>query len=334
MKMADFTCLASDGKNLYVHKWLPDADARGVLVIAHGMAEHALRYEEFARRLTNEGWVVYAPDHRGHGKTADEGELGWICEKEGFRRVVDDLREVAAGARLAYAGLPVLLFGHCLGSLLILAHAGLYGREVDGCVLTGIIDEPSGLEIGAGRLLSALGCLVNGQMKGAALMDSMALKSKNRGFEPAQTAFEWLSRDRGEVDAFAADPLCGFICSYGFFRDLFAGFDLVFGASGVLPRIPPSLRFLVAAGDEDPMGGARGAVAKLADRLRSAGIANVDTRLYPGARHELLKELNREEVMTDVLDWIGAIAAPGRAGADRIPCRAGAAGKQGDADLE
>jgi alpha-beta hydrolase superfamily lysophospholipase len=332
--MADFTYLASDGKNLYVLKWVPDVDARGVLVIAHGMAEHACRYEDFARRLADEGWIVYAPDHRGHGKTADEGELGWICEKEGFRRVVKDLREAVAGARQAYDGLPILLFGHCLGSLLILSYAGLYGCEIDGCVLTGIIDEPSGLEIAAGRLLSAFGCLVNGQMKSAALMNSMALKSKNRGYEPAQTAFEWLSRDRGEVDAYAADPQCGFICSYGFFRDLFAGFDLVFGVSGVLLRIPSSLRFLVAAGDADPMGGERGAVENPAVRLRSAGIANVETRLYSGARHELLKERNREEVIADVLDWIGAVAAPVRIGAERILCLAGADGKPGDADIE
>jgi alpha-beta hydrolase superfamily lysophospholipase len=118
------------------------------------------------------------------------------------------------------------------------------------------------------------------------------------------------------VDAYAADPLCGFICSYGFFRDLFAGFDLVYGASGLIGSIPPSLAFYVAAGAEDPMGGARGAVGKLERRLRAAGSGRVTTRLYPGARHELLKETNRDEAIGDIVAWLeGAlepeVAAPG-----------------------
>jgi len=318
METADFTKAASDGKNIYVHRWMPRGAARGIVLIAHGMAEHARRYEEFAGKLAGKGLIVYAPDHRGHGRTAGEGELGWICEREGFRRVVDDLREVASDASSSFPGLPVLLFGHCLGSMLALAFAGLYGREIDGCLLSGIIDQPSSIELAGGKLFAALGCLLNGQMKEAAMLDAMAIKSRNRGYEPARTAFEWLSRDRGAVDAYAADPLCGFICSYGFFRDVFAGFDLVYSPSGVLGRIPGSLRFLVAAGSADPMGGARGAVEKLGGRLRDAGLARVDARLYPGARHELLKEINRGEVMADFVEWLDEAAAAGRPRVDAV----------------
>ena len=178
------------------------------------------------------------------------------------------------------------------------------------------------MQAAAGRIFSAMGCLVMGQMTSANVLDEMLYRSNNRKFEPARTALDWLSRDPDEVDAHCADPLCGFICSYGFFRDLFAGFDLVYGNPGVLKDIPASLPMFIAAGGDDPIGGARGAVQKHERRLRAIGIKKVDTRLYPGARHELLRETNRDHVMADIIAWLDAVLhsaprAPARAMATR-----------------
>jgi alpha-beta hydrolase superfamily lysophospholipase len=315
MGTADFVFTASDGKSIYVRRWLPETRPRATLLIAHGMSEHGERYAELARWLADRSWAVYAPDHRGHGKTANEGERGWFDEHDGFRRVVDDIRELALEISGGLDEAPLFLFGHCLGSLIALAFSGLYGDVLSGCVLEGIIEEPSRSQIAIGKLFSAMGCLVNGQMTSAPFLDSMSFRRKNDDFEPARTAFEWLSRDRDAVDAYAADPLCGFVCSYGFFRDLFKGFDLVFGPAGVMRDIPPSLAFYIVAGDRDPMGGSRGAVGRLAGRLRAAGVERVDERLYPGARHELLNETNRDEVIRDVEEWMKT-AVESREGAD------------------
>jgi alpha-beta hydrolase superfamily lysophospholipase len=304
MHTADFTKTASDGKTIYVHRWVPDVPSRAMLLVAHGMAEHGLRYVHLARAMTAASWSVYAPDHRGHGKTAESSELGWFAERDGFGRVVDDLREVADQARAEQPGLPLFVLGHCMGSLIALALAGLHGEIFSGCVLAGVLAEPTAAQLAAGKLISAAGCLFNAQVKSAPLLDRLTVGTKNRGFEPARTAYEWLSRDREEVDSYAADPLCGFVCSYGFFRDLFAGLDLVYGPGGCSDRASPGLPFYLVAGDADAMGGARGSVQALGTRLRSAGAVDVETRLYPGARHALLSETNRDEIMLDLRRWL------------------------------
>jgi alpha-beta hydrolase superfamily lysophospholipase len=308
MKKRDFTWEASDGKVLYVHRWIPEEKPRSLLLIAHGMAEHGLRYAPLANALAERGWVVCAPDHRGHGRSAEQEERGWFAERDGFRRVIEDLYEIAQEMRRRHGGAGVFLFGHCMGSLIAQGYAGLYGQEIQGAVWSGIIDEPTSVQRAAGRLFSGLGCLLNGQMARAPVLDHLSIGANNRAFEPARTAFDWLSRDQAEVDKYVADPLCGFICSYGFFRDLFSGFELVYGRDGVLARIPQALPLLVLAGEADPMGGARGAVQRLAGRLRDAGLSRVDTRLYSGARHELLNETNRGSVIADVTAWLESVA--------------------------
>ena len=311
MRIDDFTSTVSDGKTIYVHRWLPDANPRGILLIAHGMAEHGRRYASFAGALAARGWIVCAPDHRGHGLTAAENERGWLAERDGFRRIIDDVEEIARDMLHAHGHLPLTLYGHCMGSLIGLAFAGLHGSMLSACVLTGIISEPSASQLAIGKLLSAMGCLFNGQLKSAPMLDYLILGRHNREFEPARTAYEWLSRDRDQVDTYAADPLCGFVCSYGFFCDVFSAFDLIYGPSGVLRRIPASLPMHLAAGSADPIGGAHGAVGHLAAKLRGNGVLHVDESLYAGARHELLNETNRDEVISDFCDWLERVSDQG-----------------------
>ena len=118
MKKRDLIFTASDRKNIFVNQWVPDRDVEGVLVVAHGMSEHGLRYAGFAQALAARGWTVVAPDHRGHGKTAAEGQLGWFSEHDGFRRVVDDIRDIVVAMQSEYDGAPVAIFGHCFRWLL------------------------------------------------------------------------------------------------------------------------------------------------------------------------------------------------------------------------
>ena len=239
MKTLDFVHIASDKKEIHVHRWLPDGAPKALVLVAHGMAEHAARYARLAETLTASGWAVYAPDHRGHGETAGPGELGWFAEKDGFRRVVDDLHEIALAAQAEYKGLPLFLFGHSMGSILSEAYIGTYGEGLAGCALSGVVEPPASNLLPVARFLAGVGCLFKGQKSKAPLLDSMSFGANNKAFEPARTKFDWLSRDAAEVDKYVADPFCGFVCTDGFFRDLLSGFPPHLWEGSLGPRRPP-----------------------------------------------------------------------------------------------
>lgn len=313
MKTLDFTHVASDKKGIRVHRWLPEGKPKALLLVAHGMAEHASRYARLAGALTTAGWAIYAPDHRGHGETAAAGELGWLAERDGFGRVVEDLHEIALAAQAEHPGLPLLLFGHSMGSVLSEAYISKYGSGLSGCALAGVVEPPAPGLLAVARLLAGAGCLFKGQKAKAPLLDSMSFGSFNKPYEPARTKFEWLSRDAAEVDKYVADPFCGFVCTDGFFRDLLAGFAIVYGKGGALSSLPASLPVLVMAGEADPCGAARGFAEVLASLLRAGGITDLTKRTYPGARHEILNETNREEVTGELLAWLESKAAARKA---------------------
>jgi alpha-beta hydrolase superfamily lysophospholipase len=306
MVSTEFSHSASDGKAIFVRAWRPSGSVKALLVVAHGMAEHSGRYERLAEAMTGSGWAVFAPDHRGHGRSAGEGELGWMGERDGFARIRADLHEVAQGAAAEYPGLPVFLLGHSMGSLLAEAYIAAYGLELSGCALTGVISPPSPMAMASARLIAALGSAFKGQKAPAASLHKMSFEASNKDFQPARTPVDWLSRDAEEVDRYIADPRCGFVCSFGFYRDFISGFSSVYRGGAGFSGLPKSLPLFIAAGAEDPVGGAAGFVSILADKYKTAGLQDIETRLYPGARHEILNETNRAEVIADVKLWLEA----------------------------
>jgi len=304
MKTNEFSFIADDGKSIHVYHWAPDAAPKACVLIAHGMAEHASRYARFAAILTASGYEVWAPDHRGHGKTASEGELGWLADQDGFRRVVDDLHGLAGQIRREHPGKKLFLFGHSWGSFLSQGYCALYGGELAGCVLSGTAGD-GGATVRAGRLVAAIGCALRGQKARAPLLNTMSFGSFNKAFLPARTQFDWLSRDAAEVDAYIHDPLCGFICTYGFFRDLLAGLSWIH-APATMAAIPRTLPILMIAGAKDPVGAAAGTLDWLYRTYTSLGIADLQLKLYPDGRHEVLNDTCRDEAAADVLAWFEA----------------------------
>jgi len=323
VKTSTFTHTASDGKGIFVRKWLPAGAPKGILIIAHGMAEHSERYGRFAAALTPSGWAVYVPDHRGHGQTAIlrdgiasrdpiAGELGWLAKKNGFLRIRDDLHEIAIVAQAECGPLPAFLLGHSMGSLLAETYFAAYGKELSGCLLSGVIAPTSPLFTAAGLLITAIGSAIKGQRTPSKLLHSMSFSANNKDFEPARTGVDWLSRDTAEVDKYVADPLCGFACSFGLYRDMLSAFRSIYGKASAFAGLPKGLPVYILAGAEDPIGGARGFVPILAKKLKAAGLDSVETRLYPGARHEILNETNRDEVTKDIKDWLDSNLAKAR----------------------
>jgi alpha-beta hydrolase superfamily lysophospholipase len=292
---------ADDGVEIAVYRWLPEGrTVRGIVQIAHGMAEHGARYARFAARLNRDGWAVYASDHRGHGNTAAHGNsLGYFADEDGWARVVGDLRTVAAHARGEHPRVPLVLFAHSMGSYVAQSLVLAYPRVLDGLILSGT-SIGGGALVRAGVLVAKLERLRQGKHGTSALLARMSFGKFNDGFE-GRTAFDWLSRDQREVDKYVADPKCGFPCANQLWVDLLGGVAELGRADW--SRLPRDLPVLVFAGELDPVGDRGKGVRKLVAAMRAAHLSVTD-RLYPQGRHEMLNETNRDDVENDVATWL------------------------------
>lgn len=303
--MSISTIAANDGTALYVYVWKPEGAPKAIVQIAHGMAEHAQRYERFAQALTAAGYVVYANDHRGHGQTNPLGEdHGYFADTDGFRLVVADLAAVTEAAQAAYPGLPVFLFGHSMGSFLARAYAASYGSRLAGLVLSGTAGDAGALgKVGLG--VAHAQSRIRGRRHISGLLNTLSFGQYNKEFAPARTDFDWLSRDPDEVDKYVADPLCGNVFTSGFWIDLLGGLNYIHSAD-TTAKVPKDLPIHLIAGSMDPVGGKTKGVEQVAGQYRKAGLRSVTTHYYLGARHELLNETNRDEVTADVIAWFDA----------------------------
>jgi alpha-beta hydrolase superfamily lysophospholipase len=302
------TC--DDGTRLFLRRWIPGSPVKAALLIVHGMAEHSLRYEPLALRLAAEGFETWAADARGHGLTADPkvndigkgGLLGHCADRDGFSRVTADIDLLADAMQKELPGLPLFILGHSWGSFLTQAYIEAHGDRLAGCLLSGT-RGPEGLKITAGVPLMALLSLITGSRNPSRLARSLADGAYNNYFRPNRGPYDWLSRDHAQADAFAADPLCGFNCSSGFYRDLIRGLRDIHRPEA-MARIPKSLPLYIFSGSADPVGNMGKSPAALAKAYRALGIKDLQFVLYPEARHELLNETNREEVMEAMLLWL------------------------------
>lgn len=307
------TLTASDSKPLFVRTWLPDGEhPRAVIQLVHGMAEHSARYRRFAQAAVARGLAVVADDHRGHGATiATPDERGHTDDVDGWTRILDDLTHVRAMINATWPGVPVILMGHSWGSVLVRGwvadlsrHAEALGGQaaLAGLVVMGTVGDPGTLGRIGVRIARAEARL-RGPRHVSTALERMAGSGRNAAFEPRRTDFDWLSRDEAEVDAYLADPLCGFVCTSAFFRDLAVGAVEV-NRSAAFEAIPRDLPVLVVSGQADPVGGMGQGVRDVATAMRRAGVREVTLRLYPQARHELLNETNRDEVTAELLAWM------------------------------
>lgn len=305
MEETTFTHTASDGVGVFVRRWAADTAPKALVLVVHGVAEHSARYAPLAKALSRSGYEVWAPDHRGHGRTAQaSGGRGWFAAKDGFRRVVDDLKEIRDRMEAENPGLPIFLLGHSMGSTLARGYIALYGDGLAGCVLSGIIALTPFLDA-MGGLVVAVGHALQGGRGIAKFADSLTLGSYGKPFRPLRTPVDWLSRDPAVVDAYRADPDCGFTCTWDWYRDMNVGTRFINDPETVA-RIPKTLPVYVFAGSEDPVGAASGGVDRLIAAYKAAGIRDVQSRVYPGGRHESLNEVNRDEVTRDLIQWLDA----------------------------
>ncbi|HUY26675.1 MAG TPA: alpha/beta hydrolase [Candidatus Binataceae bacterium] len=279
---------AADGIAVAHYRWLAPQPAIGVVQIAHGMGEHALRYAALAEFLNNAGFHVYASDHRGHGRSAPKPELLGDFGAAGWDALVADMAQLTRHARANHGALPIVLLGHSMGSFAAQQYLLDHSELIAGVILSG----SASLD-----LLFASSAQPEDSSKPA---DLTAL---NRDFEPARTQFDWLSRDAAEVDKYIADPLCGFGVDARARASMAAGGARTVEATEVA-RIRKDLPIFIFAGDKDPVNHHLEWLRPLADRYRAAGIKDVSEKYYRDGRHEMLNETNRAEVMNDILVWL------------------------------
>jgi alpha-beta hydrolase superfamily lysophospholipase len=307
MRDDHFTFKAGDAAPIFVYRWRPDVGVgKAVVHIAHGLAEHAGRYERLAEALTTAGYLVCAHDYRGHGRTARGlDETGHFGDGDGWRVLVGDLVAICRAEKAEYPKLPLILFAHSLGTSLaqqvIYEHPDLFHAVA----MSGPNGRVSAL-VGIGRLLAKLERRRLGKRGRSKLLNSLSFGNFNKAFQPNRTSFDWLSRDEREVDRYLADPMCGFIASTESWVEILTAIPALARTENRARIRKDLLIYLFSGGDDQVNENGRGCEA-LARAYRAAGLKNVSYKIYPHARHETLNETNREQVTADLIEWMDCV---------------------------
>ncbi len=300
---ATSTLPSPTGAALRLYHEPASAAPRGIVQINHGLAEHGARYARFAKALSAAGYHVYAHDHRGHGFTkAPDAPLGRFAEKDGGEKVLDDVLTVRRHAAAAHPGLPLIIFGHSMGGLIAMNSVlrdpdGLAGAAIWNCNFSaGALGRLAQLILAAERML--LGSDVPSMILPKLTFGDWA-KKENDG----RTAFDWLSRDHGEVDKYVADPLCGWKASVSMWQDIFS-FVFTGADDASFANVPKSLPFNLHGSAHDASTDFGKALSQLAGRMEEMGFTNLTLDLHPDDRHECLNDLNRDTVTAAFVGWL------------------------------
>ena len=269
--MIDFTVPSTvPGRTLHAFRCVPEGEVRAVLQLSHGMVEFIDRYKPLAEYLAGRGILVTGHDHLGHGGSIrSKDDYGYFAEPDGNRAVLADLHAMTVRTKELYPDVPYFLLGHSMGSFYARQYLCEYGRELDGAIIMGTGFQPKALV----------------------------------QFAKGRTTHDWLNRDAAEVDKYLADERCTFTFTLNAYYSMFSGI-LRLHDPAFLAQMPKDLPLLFLAGDADPVGEQGKGVRRAIQSLESVGVQNIESKFYPGARHELLVETNHQEVFQDIGDWL------------------------------
>ena len=294
-------------KDTRIHccQWIPEGKPRGVIQLVHGIAEYAARYDALAKVFTDHGFVVVGEDHMGHGGSISK-EIPQGCFADGWLAAVSDTYRLLRMTKEEYPHIPYVLYGHSMGSFM--ARTLLYTYPEAGlsaAVLSGTGWMPK-MVLKTGRAVCAAEGKRRGMNNTSPTINKLMFGSYNKGYENPRTPVDWLSRDAAEVDKYVADPLLGFDASIGLAREMLGGM-LMNEDKKNLEKMPKDLPVLFVSGDQDPVGGNGKGVTQAYEAFKAAGMRDVRIKLYPGARHEMHNEINRQELHADVLNFLDEV---------------------------
>jgi len=303
--------IAKDNTEIFYKIWTPETQKPIAIVqIVHGMAEYVDRYNEFAEFLNKNNICVYAHDQRGHGQTGLSrgkgnyklAKMGFLASKNGWKLLIEDSKKMTDIIRANHQNTPIYILGHSMGSLVLRSYLLSYTDLPNGVIISGTTWGDK-TKLWAGIILSNILSLLNGKSKYSRTLTKITFAGFNKPFYPLKTKYDWLSRDNERNQNYTNDPLCGFYCSNNFFKDL-SKLVLFASNSKNLAKIPKNLPMFLISGSMDPVGEFGKGVQKVFNNFTSLGVNDIKIKLYDGGRHEMLNEINRQEVYKDILNWI------------------------------
>ena len=305
MRKEEFYYASRDEKSqLHAVRYLPDkAEPWCVLQIVHGMAEHIERYEAFARWLTERGVIVTGASHLGHGKSVGEGQMqGYFCENDAATILVRDVHRLKKMTEQLYPELPYFLYGHSMGSFITRNYISRYGTGIRGAIIASSAVMPQAMLKGAGAAMKVI-AKVHGEKHVSKFCDKLAFGNYNARIENPKTKFDWFSSDEKVVQKYVDDPMCGFTFTMNGFKGLMELMDRAHQPD-YLQKVPKELPLYVLSGEEDPVGNYGQVVTLLPALFAQYGLTGVEAKGYKNARHEILNDICKNEVMEDVYAWL------------------------------
>lgn len=300
----EFYFASSDGTNqIHAIEWIPEGEMKAVLQMCHGMAEYIDRYHDFASFLAENGYYVVGHDHLGHGKSAASlDKLGFFHEKNGNEYVIEDIHQLRKDTQIKYPEVPYFMMGHSMGSFLVRQYIGMYGEGLAGAIIMGTGNQPNFI-LGAGKMICKLIAQFKGWEYRSKLVDGMAAGGYNKRFEGETDTSGWLSRNPENGARYKDDPLCGYVFTVNGYYHMFSGMAKM-NAGEKAEKILKVLPIFFMAGAEDPVGNFGKGVENVYKRYQKCGMKDVEMKLYENDRHEILNELDKEQVYQDILAWL------------------------------
>ena len=300
----DFYFNSSTGKNkIHARMCVPDAEPRAIVQIIHGIAEYIDRYDEFMSFLADNGIIAVGTDHLGHGKSIEsEEQTGFFAYDNGWDYVVRDEEVLRLAMHENYPELPIIVFGHSMGSFMTRTLLIRYPDAFNAAIISGTGNQGAAL-VNGGLFMGNLVTCLKGAHHYSKFLNNLAFGSYNKIYDNPKTEYDWLSRDEANVQKYIDDPLCGFIPSCSLFRDMMTGVKFITNKKN-LTAMNKDMPVYFMSGDMDPVGECGKGVQKAYNNFLEAGMKDVSIKLYPGGRHEMLNEINKDEVYTDILAWL------------------------------
>lgn len=302
----DFYFNSSTGKNkIHARMCVPDAEPRAIVQIIHGIAEYIGRYDEFMSFLADNGIIAVGTDHLGHGKSIEsEEQTGFFAYDNGWDYVVRDEEVLRLAMHENYPELPIIVFGHSMGSFMTRTLLIRYPDAFNAAIISGTGNQGAAL-VNGGLFMGNLVTGLWGAHHYSKFLNNLAFGSYNKIYENPKTEYDWLSRDEANVQKYIDDPLCGFIPSCSLFRDMMTGVKFITNKKN-LTAMNKDMPVYFMSGDMDPVGECGKGVQKAYNNFLEAGMKDVSIKLYPGGRHEMLNEINKDEVYADILAWLNS----------------------------
>ena len=300
----DFYFNSSTGKNkIHARMCVPDVEPRAIVQIIHGIAEYIDRYDEFMSFLADNGIIAVGTDHLGHGKSIEsEEQTGFFAYDNGWDYAVRDEEVLRLAMHENYPELPIIVFGHSMGSFMARTLLIRYPDAFNAAIISGTGNQGAPL-VNGGLFMGNLVTGLKGAHHYSKFLNNLAFGSYNKIYDNPKTEYDWLSRDEATVQKYIDDPLCGLIPSCSLFRDMMTGVKFITNKKN-LTAMNKDMPVYFMSGDMDPVGECGKGVQKAYNNFLEAGMKDVSIKLYPGGRHEMLNEINKDEVYTDILAWL------------------------------